>query len=233
MRVLFSNITTPNVYVYNRATGTFIQDTNLATAGDHVYVLAGTNGGKTYVFNNAGIWALADSRSLTAEGYIRAYVGMVTAGSEMPSYAYTNFVGQGDALVTAIGKLDYQVKFITDKVAKLRTEVTANGVTTATTVDSILVDTFSVVTWDILCELVSDKSIKYRGVREVMHNGTVTADATTAKDAATNRILRTGTPIPGLHIDVDLNGLTGTSQALDLIITSTSAVNVKVFRTII
>lgn len=110
-RVLFSAIVGgdgKNVYVYDQAAGTFVEDSNQETSGDAVYVQSGSAAGKTYVFNGTA-WVLTDQASLDEEGFIRAFVGKDSSGSEMPSYSSNNFVVDGDSLEAAIGDLDAEL----------------------------------------------------------------------------------------------------------------------------
>lgn len=107
-RVLFSAIVGgngKNVYVYEQATGTFVEDTNAETNGDAVYVEGGTSAGRTYVFNGTN-WVLTDQASDDELGYLRAFVGKGASGSEMPAFASNNFVADSTSLETAISTLD-------------------------------------------------------------------------------------------------------------------------------
>lgn len=110
-RVLFSAISGgdgKNVYVYDQATGTFVEDSNNETTGDATYVEGGTSGGKTFVFNGTD-WVLTDQSSLDELGFIRAFIGKDTAGNEMPTFTTTNFVSSGTSLEAAIGALDTEL----------------------------------------------------------------------------------------------------------------------------
>jgi len=107
-RVLFSALTGgdgKNIYVYDQTTGLFVEDTNTETSGDAAYVEAGTSAGKTYVFNGTN-WVQSDQASLDELGFIRSFIGKDTTGSDMPSFATTNFVSDSTSLETAIGAID-------------------------------------------------------------------------------------------------------------------------------
>ncbi len=109
-RVLFSALTGgdgKNIYIYDQATGTFVEDTNQETAGDAVFIIDGTSAGKTFVFNGSD-WVQSDQSSLDELGFIRAFIGKNAAGNEMPTYATTNFVSNSTSLETAVGALDTQ-----------------------------------------------------------------------------------------------------------------------------
>lgn len=118
--VLFTAITGgsgANEYVYNQASGTFIEDINNESAGDTVYVVDGTSAGRTYNYNKLGQWVWANQASLDEEGYIRAYIGKAGSGSILPTYSSTFYVANGDNLAVAVGKLDTQVKTNTDDIS--------------------------------------------------------------------------------------------------------------------
>lgn len=107
-RVLFAAVVGgdgKNVYVYDQATGVFVEDTNAETAGDAVYVQGGTSAGKTFVFNGTA-WVQSDQASLDELGFLRAFVGKSAAGAEMPLYTSNNYVGNNTSLESAIGELD-------------------------------------------------------------------------------------------------------------------------------
>lgn len=109
-RVLFSAIVGgagKNLYVYNQATGTFVEDTNAESNGDAVYVQGGTSAGKTYVYNGAA-WVQSDQSSLDELGFIRSFIGKSSVGAESPGYVSTNFVVQGSNLEAAVSALDFQ-----------------------------------------------------------------------------------------------------------------------------
>jgi len=110
-RVLFSQIVGAagkNIYTYNQATGTFVEDMNAESNGDAVYVTSGTSAGKTYIFNGSD-WVQSDQSSLDEEGFIRAYIGKATAGNTLPVYTSTNFVVQGSDLTAAASALDAEL----------------------------------------------------------------------------------------------------------------------------
>jgi hypothetical protein len=109
-RVLFSAIVGgagKNIYVYDQATGLFVEDANAESDGDAVYVQGGTSAGKTYIFNGSA-WVQSDQSSLDELGFLRAFIGKDAAGNEMPNYTSTNFVVQSSSLEAAVSALDAQ-----------------------------------------------------------------------------------------------------------------------------
>ena len=109
-RVLFAalNPQSPNVYIWDSATETFIEDSNTVSQDDTVYVDGGTQGGTRWTWNGTA-WVRFDSASVDELGYIRAFDGKQAAGSVMPVYTSTNIVTQSSNLVDAISALDLEL----------------------------------------------------------------------------------------------------------------------------
>lgn len=108
IRILFSEIPgNGNVYVASGTPGnwTWTEDTNLESSGDTVYVINGTDGGKTYTYTGSG-WVWISQDSSDELGFIRNFVGKSAAGNELPDYSSTNQVADGQSLETAISALD-------------------------------------------------------------------------------------------------------------------------------
>jgi hypothetical protein len=231
-RVLFSELlSTPNVYIYNKTNGVFVQDTNLATNGDMVFVDSGTNAGKQYAFNG-GSWVLTNQSDLTELGYVRAFIGKTGAGSETPTYSSTNFVVDATSLETAIGALDNELganvtnggyvlssNKINTNIQALDTAITTNNkeytstnVTTTVTLDSVV----SIgAKWVIRAVNAADSTNVVAMEIFATHNG-VSVDMTRYAE------LKMGASISGLTVGVNLSGV----DALNLIVSSTTAVNV-------
>ena len=236
-RVLFGALTThPNVYIYDQATGTFVEDINEETIGDTLYVSSGTNNGKRYTYTASG-WVQTDGTTQDELGFIRTFIGKNAAGSELPSYTSTNFVTQGGSLEQAIGELDQEIGpnvtagevvsptntvnqniqaldgFVTDNFATL----TYTGITTQTVIDSIPVSNGDMFKW-----LVHAKDSV---------NGKVNAFeifATQFNNAADYTIyakLKVGGKITGIDLDVVVN-----AGNVELRAQSTAVVDIKVRR---
>lgn len=221
-RALFAAVTgNKNVFLYDKASGLFVEDSSLETSGDAVYVIGGTSGGKTFVYNGSA-WVLNGQSSLDEEGYIRAFVGKTGAGSELPTYTSTTVIANNDSLKAALDKLDAFAD-------KGRHEFSASAVTTATTVDSVLVGDVRRVIWEVDIAKADQTAFKTVTVNAI-HNGKTSADAT-AVDFATTDILKVGT-IAGLQFDVVLAGA-ATAQTMGLTVVSTPSVNVKGIRRVI
>ena len=109
------------------------------------------------------------------------------------------------------------------------TQSSADNVTTATTVDSVIVDDVVATHWKVWAEDnatgANKRAIEIYATHDNIDGG---ADASNADYTKYSR-LRIGGSISGLTVDVVLAGLT-TSQTLGLQITSTTAVNVRAAR---
>lgn len=107
-RVLFANHTGPggkNVFIYDQAAGAWVEDINAESPGDSVFIIAGTDAGKTYIFNGTD-WVLSSQSSEDELGFIRSFIGKGAGGSEATDYSSNNIVVDGTSLETAIGALD-------------------------------------------------------------------------------------------------------------------------------
>jgi len=237
-RVLFSAISGgngPNVYIYDQASGTFTEDANLETAGDTVYAIQGTDAGKRYTFNGTS-WVQTDQSSVDELQNLRDFVGKNGVGVETPNYSSTTQITQSDDLETAIGDLDAalgadvttntiitntnnantNIQAIADYVEENNKEIIAVTITTITNIDTV---TAEVAKWIIRCEEAATPANVYMAEIMATHDGTNV-------DNSKYGILKLGANINGLSITVALSG--GTD--LQLQVTSTAAVNVKVQR---
>lgn len=109
-RVLFSDIvggSGPNLYVASGTPGnwTWTEDLNLESSGDTIYVIGGSDGGKTYTYNGTA-WTWISQDSSDELGFLRAFVGKNAGGNELPDYSSVNQVADGQSLETAISSLD-------------------------------------------------------------------------------------------------------------------------------
>lgn len=118
-RILLTNLVVgdENVYVVVGTPGfgaTLVEDPNLATPGDVVYIIQGTGAGEILVYTG-GAWVVSGSGSGAEEAFIRAFIGKDGTGAETPDYAnptgggsYTvgNIIGTTDNLELATAKLN-------------------------------------------------------------------------------------------------------------------------------
>lgn len=119
-------------------------------------------------------------------------------------------ISSADSVESAIAKLDGR--------SSKRSQVA--GITTAQTVDSVLVDDVKAVHWKVhVFENANPNRIKVYEVYAT-HNGTAAADATIADDTQYS-ILKLGSNF-NLSLDVDLNGV-GAAQVMRLRAASTTA----------
>lgn len=124
----------------------------------------------------------------TEMGSINSYLGKIV-GDGTPSYASTEFITDATAINVAISDLDAAL-------ANVAKQVIANGITTITTVDTVVGGRGA--EWDVRVELASDSTRVYAVKVYALSNG-VTVDYTRFA------VLRIGTAIPGLVITADYN----------------------------
>ncbi|MGN7613045.1 hypothetical protein ACQZV8_13280 [Magnetococcales bacterium HHB-1] len=255
-RILFTGITgaNKNVFIITGTVGadaTLTEDPdNTATQGDVIYIGSGTSAGRRYHFNSID-WVQIGAAERDELGFLRSFVGKTGEGSETPTYVSTHVVTDGDTLETGISKLDAEIgsavtstahvsstatvneniSTLDDLLSRTRVEATANSVTTQTVVDTVSVDDVAAVEYTIHARHVATPSRVQTSKVLVAHDGTAAADATDI-DFSQFGILELGAAIPGLTVDIDLNG-TDTSQVMRLNVSSSEAVNVTVNRTVI
>ena len=161
----------------------------------------------------------------TAEDEIDDLEAAVGSSTGVAGITYTeqNYVTDGESLNVGVDKLDITLN-------KARHESAAAGVTTATVVDSVVVDDYDTVKWIITVTSAADPTVKEAFEIFALHNGSPAADADDI-DFTNYAKLKTGT-IAGLDIDVVLAG-TGAAQTMDLQVTSTGSVDVKAIREVL
>lgn len=228
-RLLFDNITgsDKNVYIVTGTVGagaTLVQDSNDETEGDAVPIIEGTYDGRVYKYNGTA-WYWDGQATADEEGYIRTFIGKGAAGNEMPDYSSNVHVTDSTSLETAIGALDAVL-------AKAFVKTTATNVTTAVTLDSVLVDDVEAVKWLVSARgnLAANDEKKKAVEIWAVHDGSASSDATSA-DYTVYATVKHGT-LTGLSFSVDVNG-TGASQTMRLRVSSTTAVDVRAVRTIV
>ena len=106
----------------------------------------------------------------------------------------------------------------------------SSAITTAVTVDSVLVDNVGAVEWYLQVTLDSDPSRKLVEKIHAAHNGTASADATSADYTVFGK-LQIGNNF-NLTVSIDVNGSAG-SQVMRLRVAATGAVTAKFIRRVI
>lgn len=254
-RILFTDITgqNKNVFIVTGTPGagaTLVEDSNLATDGDAIYIQEGTNAGKTYVFDGTN-WVLINQESLTEIGFIQAYIGKPSDGNVLPQYTSNNHILDNDDLTTALGKIDNvlgagitvngnvisigqsvydAIRSLDDWSAKTHVETAQLGLTTQVILDSALVDIAAHIKWTVNFRDASNniRSVVY----EVTHDGIDGGADATATDETAYAIVKLGSAITGLAVTFVLTGAAGT-QAVELRVASTTAVDARAIREII
>lgn len=237
-RVLFSAISGgggANVYIYDQATGAFNEDINNETVGDTLYVETGSSAGSRFTFNGTA-WVATDQSSLDEFQYVRNFIGKDAAGNVSPNYSSINFVAQNSSLEDAVGAVDAELGVnvsagtyvapankINGNIQSLDTalgfvslEGSFSNVTTITTIDSLV---SPMGEWMVRAVDASNPSNVYGATIVATHNGV-------SVDATKYAVLKLGSAISGLSLDVTLSG----GNTLQLKAQSIAAVNVTVRR---
>jgi hypothetical protein len=123
--------------------------------------------------------------------------------------------------------VNLNIEALSAAIQEGRVEITVNGITSTTGVDSVSVDAYHAVEWDIIAYEAANPSNKEWLKVSALHNGTTAADATTVDWDRKRR--KIGAQITGYDVDVTLSGTT-TSQVMNLEVTSTDAVNIELVR---
>ncbi|MEE8113271.1 MAG: hypothetical protein V3T23_02840 [Nitrososphaerales archaeon] len=210
-RVLFSALTVnPNIYIYDRSAGVFLESTNEASNGDTTFIVRGTDAGKKYLFNGT-VWVQNDQASADELAFIRTFIGKTAAGSETPTYSSNNIVTDATSLETAIGDLDAAL-------AVGNVSTTQVGVSTISTQDSVLVDSVASVQWLVTARQGTSMNSR---VVWASHDGTTGSDAVDTDHTEFAKIKKNAV-IAGLTVDVDLSGA-GAAQVMRLRVATTAA----------
>ena len=209
-----------NVEALDDAIGADVTSTSQATAADSV---------------NENISALD-----TAIGADVATAQSRTAGPISAQAANLNVEALDDAIgadvtstkiATAADSVNANISVLDAVLGDAKTESKTDSVTTATTLDSVLVDDVLAAEWIVHARSTVTPS-KVRSAKVLaIHNGTASTDAI---DVEFNHygILKMGGNITGLDYEVDLNG-TGAAQEMRLRISSTEAVNIRISRALL
>ena len=190
--------------------------TNIVTASVNLETAIGeldaAMGNQTYTEDNI----VTDNETFTAS------IDAIDIAIGNRTYTEDNFVTDGQTITASIDALDIALGDAAPKTS------VATGVTTATTVDTVLVDEVQAVKWFVAVFDEGDTDQKQAVEVYAVHDGTATGDATTADWNVTSKLKLNGN-ITGLQYEVVLSG-TGAAQTLGLQITSTDTVTVNATR---
>jgi hypothetical protein len=209
-----------NVEALDDAIGADVTSTNQTTAGDSV---------------NENITALD-----TAIGNDVAGAEARTVGSISVQDANANIEALDDAvgadvtstkIAATSNSVNANISALDDVLGDAKTESKTDSVTTATTLDSVLVDGILAVEWLVHARSTVSNTNIWAGKVLAIHDGTSTGDATDV-DYNTFSILKTGSAIPALDFEVVLSGA-GVSQEMQLKATSSQAVNIRISRSLL
>ena len=225
-RILLTNLASGSktVYIASGSSGawTLTADTFTPTAGDEIYIIAGnTYGGDIFTYDGTNWNVQSGSTIINEITYIRNFIGKTVTGNILPTYSSNNFVANGTSLEIAIGAIDAGLQAYGQSG-------TSNNITSATNVDSVNCRAYDCAFWIVKVLDHNTPSNKQTVQIFATHDGTSSADAVNV-DFNIASILSVGTIPTGLTYNVVLSG-SGAGQTMNLQITSTTAVDVKVAR---
>lgn len=223
-------------WTYNTAnTWVFANSTTLDELGYiRTFIGKGASGSVTPVYTEDNYIADGDSLAVAvdkidqalrdAEDRIdNATVSLgINADGTMTAFSGTNYIN-GMNFYAALQALDTAVATAEGDLI----DVTADNVTTSTVVDSVSVDDETCALWIVNIRNTAENKFFSCHIFG-QHNGTAAADATSA-DHNRSSILREGGNPTGLSFDVVVSG-TGAAQTMNLVVSSTEAVNVRAAR---
>lgn len=186
--------------------------TNYITTGNSLEIAIGDL--DSQVGTNAGSIS-------TNAGNISTNTGAIsTINTNIGTLLYTeeNFVTDSESITTSIDALDIAL------AANALNRSTGTTITSATTIDTVLVDDYQAVKWFIAIFDEGDTDQKFAAEIWALHDGNVSGDATEVDWNEVSKLKING-DITGLGIEVVLNG-TGAAQTMGLQITSTDVVTV-------
>lgn len=189
--------------------------------GDTFYVERGQDWGSLWIYNDEGEFVKQGGADAVESSFIAAYTGKLSVGNSMPSYSSTKVVSGGTSLTVAISALDARLG---DNLKESKSA----AVTTATTVDSVIMEQNLAVNWMVHVREVANPQNIYAVNIFAAHDAN-TGLAATRADYNEAGVLQFGNNIDGMDIGVDVE----TSGALNarlmrLRIASTDAVDVTV-----
>ena len=224
--------------------------TNYVTNGDSLETAVGKIDAQ--VSTNAGAISQEVTDRTNADSAIQSEVDQTQSGAGLnadgtySANGSANYISTATSLKGADNLLDAQLKTTQDdldtletsfaaassKLDRARTESTATAVTSASSVDTVLVDDVAACKWTVYCQGNATGDAAKKQVVEILstHDGHANADATQT-DFTVYSKLRIGT-LSGLQFSVDVSG-TGAAQTMRLRVSSTTAVDVKATRELI
>jgi hypothetical protein len=205
-----------------------------------------TFNGTDYVKIGDVNWSSADAISLTA-GYTAASGNVLPADTVQAaiqkldgvndaqdqtlgvSQGATNLGTFTGATIPDSSTVKGALQSLETKVESLHTlsKAVVTGITTITTIDQLLVDSYSMAKWLVVVKSEADLANKKAFEVNALNNGKPTADATSIDDTVFAK-LNVGSNFTA-NVSVDLNG-TGASQYMRLRVDAPSAVTVEITR---
>ncbi len=209
-----------NVEAVDDAIGPDVTSTNQATAADSV---------------NANISALDTAIGADVATPQSRTVGPISAqATNLNVEAVDDAIGAdvtSTKIASAANSVNANVSALDDVLGDAKTESKTDSVTTATTLDTVLVDDVLAVEWTVHARSTVTATNIWAGKILAIHNGHSGADASDV-DYNTFAILKTGSAIPSLDFEVDVDG-TGAAQTMRLRASSGQAVNIRITRSVL
>lgn len=219
-----------NAYMGKPATGTQVTaytSQTLITNGDSLTIAigkldAGVDANSTAI----GSQATSINNLQTEVNQIELALGAsIDVNGNYVTNSGTNYIDSNNDLSEDLIDLDAQIKVNEDAIAALGGNATASGVTAATVIDSVLVDTVKLVRW--LVHVQQGTKVTTYEV-DATHDGTVGGDAS-AVDFTKYARLKLNGNIAGLIITATLNGV-GAAQTMNIVVEASAGVDVNTTR---
>jgi len=221
-------------YLVSGGTGawTFTVTTESATPadGDTIQVTQGTSAGTWFYYNGAtSAWVETPATLAAIQtelANLRAFVGKTAAGVELPTFTAGQVIANPTTtdLEQAVDELNVSLAGVIASGGG--TVTTTLGVTTATIVASILVDSAAKVEYEFFIQEAGTPANTIVGTVMLQNDGRAAADAT-AIASQIGLTKTTGAAIAGLNFTRALSGV-GAAQVMTISLTATNAIDVRV-----
>ena len=208
-----------NIEALDDAIGANVTSTNQATAGDSVN-------------ENISALDLAIGDDITG-AKIRTIGPIVVQNTNTNMEALDTAIGANCTSTQHVSNdnaVNGNISILDKVLADARMENKSDSVTTATTLDSVPVDGILWAEWIVHARSAATAGNIWAGKILAIHNGSIGTDAT-AVDYNTFAILKTGSAIPALNFECDLDGV-GVAQVLRLRASSGAAAHIRITRSV-
>ena len=209
-----------NVEALDDAIGANVTSTNQTTAGDSV---------------NANLGALDTAIGDDITGAEVRTVGAISVQNINANLESLDSAIGPDVTSTkhvlASNHINANISIIDDVLGDAKSESKTDSVTTTTTIDSVIADNVLGAEWIVHARSTLTPTNIWAGKILAIHNGTTSTDASNV-DYNTFAILRTGSAIPSLDFECNLDGV-GAAQVMRLQASCGEAVNIRITRAVL